>query len=120
MTPSEGTTSTPADNELEIRGYEEWLRTRPTQRQRKRAQNRRNQQRGHKGRGDWRTAPATETQLDALRRIATATGRTFATDVTRGEAWGRIKLATTLLEDSTRRECAPPWSHLRNTSEDAD
>ncbi|MGI8462581.1 MAG: hypothetical protein ACR2OC_13270 [Solirubrobacterales bacterium] len=38
------------------------------------------------GHGAWRREPATEIQLAVLRRIATETGRTFATTITRGEA----------------------------------
>jgi hypothetical protein len=34
----------------------------------------------------WRSAPATPDQLKVLRRIANESGRTFSTEVTRGEA----------------------------------
>ena len=74
---------------------------------------RRNRQRqraeGHADRARWRAAPATDRQIEALRVIATETGRTFKLDVSRGEAWRRIREATTLIEESARMACAPPW-----------
>jgi hypothetical protein len=48
-------------------------------------------------------------QLRALRRIASETGRTFTVGITRGEAWRRIKQATTLVPPRHRADCAPPW-----------
>jgi hypothetical protein len=74
-----------------------------------RRRNRRRQRTGHADRARWRSAPATDAQIVALRVIATETGRTFRVGVSRGEAWRRIREATTLIEKSARMACAPPW-----------
>lgn len=71
--------------------------------------NRRRQRDGHRGRRAWRESPATADQLAALRTIAETTGHTFKADVTRGEAWRRIRQATVALSPAARLRCAPPW-----------
>lgn len=71
--------------------------------------NRRRQRDGHRGRRAWRESPATADQLAALRTIAEITGHTFKADVTRGEAWRRIRRATVALPPAARLRCAPPW-----------
>jgi hypothetical protein len=71
--------------------------------------NRERQRNGHVDRARWRALPATEQQLQALRRIATETGITFVVGITRGEAWRRIKPATRLVAPPHRAKCAPPW-----------
>lgn len=77
------------------------------------ARNRRRQRDGHPGRTSWRNAPATPEQLEAMRLIASETGHTFTVGITRGEAWARICMATTLLDEGTRLRCSPPWHHTR-------
>lgn len=72
-------------------------------------QNRRIQRRGNRERKHWRELPATAEQLAALRRIAKHNGHTFALGVTRGEAWLRIRQATSLIDEAHRLRCAPPW-----------
>lgn len=53
---------------------------------------------------------ATAEQTRALRLIAMENGRTYVVGATtRGEAWRRIRQATTLLDDRLRARCAPPW-----------
>jgi hypothetical protein len=80
-----------------------------TRNQIQKAANRRRQRQGHQGRAEWRKAPATSTQVEALRVIAMSTGHTFSVSITRGEAWRRIKGATTLLDADARTRCSPPW-----------
>ena len=72
-------------------------------------QNRERQRKGHEARGSWRESPATKAQIEALRILATSTGKTFRIDITRGEAWRRIREADVTLSLSLRRRCAPPW-----------
>lgn len=71
--------------------------------------NRRRQRNGHLQRIEWRLREATPAQLAALRTIAMENGHTFEREVTRGQAWRRIRAATQQLEDRTRQKCAPPW-----------
>ena len=82
------------------------------------AANRRRQRQGHQGRAEWRKAPATSTQVEALRVIAMSTGHTFSVSITRGDAWRRIKTATTLLDADVRTRCSPPW-HTSSSSSHA-
>lgn len=56
----------------------------------------------------WRTAPATDHQRDALRKIAMTTGVTFVWGIRRGEAWDRIAQSTRLISPVMRARCAPP------------
>ena len=74
-----------------------------------RRRNRERQRAGHSDRARWRAAPATKQQIEALRLIATETGHTFKADVTRGQAWRRIRQASSLLSERRRLACAPPW-----------
>lgn len=64
---------------------------------------------GHTGRAAWRSAPATEAQLEALRKLAMDSGRTFTAAVNRGEAWRRIRESAVLIDERLRLRCAPPW-----------
>ena len=83
--------------------------TKKTRIKKARRRNRERQRAGHADRAQWRAAPATDQQIAALRVIATETGRTFEVGVSRGEAWRRIREATTLIAEWTRTACAPPW-----------
>jgi hypothetical protein len=84
--------------------------------------NRKRQRDGHVQRKEWRRMPATTLQVRMLRRIAAETGHTFTVGITRGDAWRRISQATTLIEESTRLACAPPWfgSEARRDAEASD
>lgn len=99
--------STTDENEIETAFQER----RKEARRRRHRVNRRQQRDGHRGREAWREAPATPEQLEALRTIASTTGRTFEIDVNRGEAWKRIKSAPVTIPAAIRRRCAPPWVH---------
>ena len=103
-----------SEAELELDGWEQWERAK-RRRSRKAAhhRNRRQERAGNLERKTWRSAPATPTQLRELRRIASATGNTFCTNVTQGEAWRRIRQATALVTDSARLGCAPAWYRPR-------
>lgn len=71
--------------------------------------NRLAQSAGHRGRTEWRAKPATREQRQALQELALRSGVTFATSITRGQAWRRIKEANRTLSPVVRRRCAPPW-----------
>jgi hypothetical protein len=100
--------------ELEIADWEQSDRAkrRATRKAAHRA-NRQAQRAGHAERKAWRLAPAAPTQLRELRRIASATGRTFCVDISQGEAWRRIRSATVLVAEPARLACAPPWYSSR-------
>lgn len=72
--------------------------------------NRKIQRDGHLGRNIWRKAPATAAQLEALRRLATSSGRTFDRAITRGEAWRRISESDVTVSARLKTRCAPPWN----------
>jgi hypothetical protein len=76
---------------------------------RSRRRNRAQQRTTDSQRKEWRKAPATNEQVQALRAIATENGRTFSVGVTQGDAWRRIQRAR-LLAEHARRDCAPPWT----------
>lgn len=111
----EAATTTPSDEEIAV-GWSELQRQR-RRRRRKLAHraNRARQRNGHLGRKAWRESPATDEQLAALRTIATATGNTFTTTITRGAAWRRIKKAETTIGAPVRNRCAPPWYSPKGT-----
>ena len=71
--------------------------------------NRRRQRGDNPSWRDLRGSPATDEQLEALRMMATASGKAFRLDVTRGEAWRRIREATTLAP-APRRRRRPSWA----------
>ena len=99
-----------AEDEMEIAVFEKRdAEQRRKARKEARRRNRERQRTGHPDRAQWRAAPATAEQINALRVIATASGKTFKDTITRGEAWRRIREATKLLDETVRKACAPPW-----------
>lgn len=97
------------DDEIDA-GWSELQRQRRLQRRKlDHRANRKAHHGGHPDRKSWRSSPATEAQLEALRLLASENGRTFKTTITRGEAWRRISESEVTVSAGLKARSAPPW-----------